>query len=177
MCTRSYGFVCWSAIRPTSTKHMGLNFSHINGKSCLSTAVVPTKSVERWKLLFQWTFNHTVQLMSKLTLVYGEHSCVLQFLSCLKSKHAKWAAHESTFVYCTRVIIRVMHDSKKHTSNASYTAHESVFLCVACKLTAIFYQRRIKAYNEKAPQQNVIKCVDTKIIFCQVLTYPYSNPL
>ena len=42
----------------------------------------------------------TVQLTSKLTL---EHTCVLQFLSRLKSKHTcdtKWAAYESTFVYC-----------------------------------------------------------------------------
>ena len=29
----------------------------------------------------------TVQLTSKLTLACGEHACVLQFLSCLESKH------------------------------------------------------------------------------------------
>ena len=108
----------------------------------------------------------------------GEHVCVLQFLLCLESKHAcdtKWAARELFFVYCTRVIIRVMHNSKKHASNALCAARELVFLCVACKLTAVFSQRRIKAYNEKALHQNMIKQVDIKkIIFCQVFTYPYS---
>ena len=70
-----------------------------------------------------------------------------------------------------------MHDSKKHVSNALCAACESVFLCAACKLTAVFCQRRIKAYNEKAFQQNMIKCMDMKkIIFCQVFTYPgYSR--
>ena len=75
---------------------------------------------------------------------------------------------------CTRIIIHVMHDSNKHASNASCAARESFFLCDACKLTAVFCQRRIKAYNEKASQQNMIKRVDTKI-FCQVFTYPYSR--
>ena len=106
----------------------------------------------------------TVQLMSKLTLMCGEHLCVLQFLSCLESKHAydtKWATSESTFVYyaklffmhCTRVIICVMHDSKKHASNASCAAHESVFLRAVCKLKTVFCQRRIKAYNEEVPSK------------------------
>ena len=56
----------------------------------------------------------TVQLKSKLTLTCGEHACVLQFLSCLESKHlcdTKWAASESTFVYCMRAIFRVLHVS------------------------------------------------------------------
>ena len=80
------------------------------------------------------------------------------------------------FVCCIRVTICVMHDSKKHASNASCDTHESVFLYAACKLTVVFCQRRIKACNEKAPQQNVIKCINTKkIIFCQVFTYPYSR--
>ena len=84
--------------------------------------------------------------------------------------------HELFFMHCMWVIIPVMHDSKKHASNASCAAHESVFLCATCKLTAVFCQRRIKAYNKKAPQQNMIKCVDMrKIIFCQVFTYPYSR--
>ena len=134
---------------------------------------------------YQCTYIHTVQLTSKLILACSEHVCVLQFLLWLESKHAcdtKWAAHESTFVYCTWaifvcctwVIICVLHDSKKHASNASCAAHDLVFLCAAYKLTAIFCQRMIKAYNEKAPQQNVIKYMDTKkIIFCQVFTYPY----
>ena len=87
----------------------------------------------------------------------------------------KWAAHELFFVRCMQVIICVMHDSKKHVSNALCAAHEPVFLCAACKLTtlAIFCQTRIKAYNEKTPQQSMIKHVNTKkIIFCQVFTYP-----
>ena len=85
-------------------------------------------------------------------------------------------ACELLFVHCTRVTIRVMHDIKKHSSIALCAARESVFLCAACKLTAIFCQRRIKIYNEKAPQQNIIKHMDTKkIIFCQVFVYPYSK--
>ena len=122
--------------------------------------------------MFTYVCTCTVQLTFKLTLVCSERACVLQFLLCQESKHAcdmKWAACKSTFVYCTqlffmrctRVIICVMHNSKKHTSNTSCAARESVSLCVACKLTAVFCQKRIKAYNEKAPQQNVIKRVDT----------------
>ena len=85
-------------------------------------------------------------------------------------------ACELVFMCCMRVIIRVMHNSMKHASNASCAACKSVFLCAACKLTVVFCQRRIQAYNEKAPQQNMIKYVDTKkIIFCQVFTYPYSR--
>ena len=38
-------------------------------------------------------------------------------------------AHKLFFVCCMRVIIRVLHNSKKHMSNASCTARESVFLC------------------------------------------------
>ena len=97
-------------------------------------------------VLIQWLA--TVQLTSKLTLACGEHACVLQFLSCLESKHAcdtKWAARESTFVYLTRAIFRVL-----HASNVSCAAHESMFLCAAYKLTAVFCQRRIEAYNKKA---------------------------
>ena len=58
---------------------------------------------------------YTVQLTSKLILAYGEHSCVLQFLSWLESKHTcdmKWATHESNFVYCMRAIFRMLHASK-----------------------------------------------------------------
>ena len=58
----------------------------------------------------------------------------------------KWAAHKSTFMYCmkaifvccTLVVIRVLHNSKKHVSNALCVAWESVFLCTVYKLTAIF---------------------------------------
>ena len=126
----------------------------------------------------------TVQLTSKLTLTCSKHTCVLQFLSWLKSKHVcdmKWATHESTFLYCmwaifmccTWVIVHVLHDSKKHVTSTSCAARKTAFLCTACRLTAIFCQRRIKP-----TQQNVIKCVTTnKIIFCQVFTYLYCNPL
>ena len=112
--------------------------------------------------------------------------CVLfNYLSWLKSKYAcdtKWAACDLYFVHCTWVILRVLHDSKDHVSNASCTAHESVFLCAACRLTAIRSQWSIKAYDKKAPQQSGINHVGMKkIIFCQVFmswfTYPYSNPL
>ena len=71
-------------------------------------------------------------------------------------------AHELFFMHCTQVIIRVLHDSKKQMSNALSSARESIFLCALWKLTAIICQRRIKAYNVKAPQQNMIKHVDTK---------------
>ena len=102
---------------------------------------------------------------------------------------------ELSFVQSTRALFRVLHkihlcvlhDCKKHASNTSCAARESVFLCAArdsvflCaahKLTAILYQRRIKAYNEMARQKNMIRHVDTKkIIFCQVFTYCCSNSL
>ena len=65
-----------------------------------------------------------------------------------------------------------MHNSKKHASNASCAERKSAFLCAACKLTAVSCQRRIKAYKENAPQQNVIKHVDMKkIIVCHIFTY------
>ena len=44
----------------------------------------------------------------------------------------------------------VLHNCKKHESNISCAAHETIFLCTAHKLTAIVYQRKIKAYNEMA---------------------------
>ena len=102
-------------------------------------------------------------------------TCVWHEMSCT------WVnfhvLHASYFLCaCTWVIIRVMHNSNKHVSNASCAACESVLLCAACKSTAIFCQRRIKAYNEKAPPA---KCDKTrgheKIVFCQVFTYPYSR--
>ena len=68
-------------------------------------------------------------------------------------------------MYSMRVIFRalheihlhVLHDCKKHMSNTSCVARESVFLCAAHKLTAIVYQRRIKAYNEMARYQSMIR--------------------
>ena len=139
--------------------------------------------VNQKQQLSDYGYIATVQLTSKLTLACSEHACVFQFLLCLESKHTcdtKWAAHESTFVYCTRailcalhaVIICVIHNSKKHASNASCAARKSVFLCATCKLTAVFCHRRIKACT----QQNMIKRLDTKkIILCQVFTCPYSR--
>ena len=41
-------------------------------------------------------------------------------------------------------------------NNTSCAARQSVFLCAAHKLTAIVYQRRIKAYDEMACLQNVM---------------------
>ena len=131
------------------------------------------------------TWVDTVQLTSKLTLACGEHAWVLQFSNqnthvTQNGLHASQlsCACELFFVCCTRVIICVLHDSKKHASNALCAACELVSLHAARKLIAIFSQRRIKAYNETVPQQSVIKHVDTnKIIFCQVFTYRYSNPL
>ena len=47
----------------------------------------------------------------------------------------------ATYILCTAhdpCILCVLHNSKKQTSNTSCAACESVFLCAACKLTAIF---------------------------------------
>ena len=77
--------------------------------------------------------------------------CVTQ--NGLHASQLSCTACELFFVQCTCVIIRVLHDSKKHVSNALCAAHDSVFLCDACKLIAIFCQRRIKAYNEKHPSK------------------------
>ena len=82
----------------------------------------------------------TVQLTSKLTLACG-NTRVFYFCQVTQSELA-----------CdTRVNFRV-----EHASSISYAARdpsscaacELVFLCAAHKLTAILYQRRIKAYNE-----------------------------
>ena len=84
---------------------------------------------------------HAVQLMLKLTVVWGVNAHLFfNFLMWLKSKHAfytKWTACESAFVYCMQaifvcymlVIIGMLHDSKKHVSNASCAVCESVFCC------------------------------------------------
>ena len=71
--------------------------------------------------------------------------------------HTNMQAHKQTrtHVYfitplCMRSILCLLHDSKMHASNTLCTARESVFLCAACKLTAILCERRIKAYNEMA---------------------------
>ena len=70
------------------------------------------------------------------THVHWAYACVLQF----------WPVNQSNSVCdrlcmcCTQVRLCVLHDSKKHVSH--------VLLCVACKLTAILYQRRFKAYSE-----------------------------
>ena len=106
--------------------------------------------------------------------VSSQNTCVTR--NGLHASQLLCTARELFFMPCMRLIICVMLNSKKHTSNAWCTARKSVFLCAACKLTAVFCQRRIKAYNTTAPQQNVIKCVNTKkIIFCQLFPYPYSR--
>ena len=77
-----------------------------------------------------------------------------------------------------QIHLRVLHNCKKHVSNTLCAVCQSVFLCAAHKLTAIAYQRRIKAYNEMVHLQNVVRHMDTKkIVFCQVFMYSYSNPL
>ena len=64
-------------------------------------------------------------------------------------------------VRSTQVMLHVL-----HASQCSCMLHVSLQPSFA----------REKAYNEKAPQQNVIKCVDMKkTVFCQVFTYPYSR--
>ena len=88
-----------------------------------------------------------VQLMSKLTLVYIEHTHVLQFLSKWFSQKLmcdmQWAARESSFVYCTRAtyilctacnthVLCVLHNSNKRVSNALCAPHELVFLYTCC---------------------------------------------
>ena len=65
----------------------------------------------------------------------------------------------------------MLHDRKTLTNNALCAACESVFLCAASKLTATF-AREGPGIQQKPPQQNVIKRMDTKkIISCQALFY------
>ena len=70
--------------------------------------------------------------------------------ACDVSVELSCSARKLYFERCMRFILCVLHDCKKHVSNTSCAAHGSVFLCTAHKLTAILYQRRIKAYNEMA---------------------------
>ena len=69
-------------------------------------------------------------------------------------KHASTHTNTHTcvlyYAFSMRSILYLLHDSKMHASNTLCTARESVFLCAACKLTAILCERRIKAYNEMA---------------------------
>ena len=86
------------------------------------------------------------------TCMWHKMGCTWVNFRVLHVSQLLCAAHELFFVHCVQVIIPVLHNNKRHASNASCAACNSVFLCAACKLTAIFCQRRIKAYNEKAPQ-------------------------
>ena len=69
-------------------------------------------------------------------------------LACDMRVELMCSVSELYSVCCTRFILRMLHDCKKYMSNTLCAARESVFLCAAHKLTAIVYQRRIKAYNE-----------------------------
>ena len=45
----------------------------------------------------------------------------------------------------------MLHDSKKHASKASCAARESVFLCAACKLTAILPEKDQGIHRKSTP--------------------------
>ena len=104
-------------------------------------------------ICMQWT-----HICSSIFVVTQVKTCVWHKIGCtwvnFRVLHLSYISCTS----CPQVILCVLHDSKKHVSIASCAAWASVFLCAACKLIAIFCQRRIKVYNwRKAPQQNVIK--------------------
>ena len=82
-------------------------------------------------------------------------------------------AHELFFVRCTRVIICVMHDSKKHASNVLCAAHKAVFLCAACKLKPSFAREGSRHTKKKHPAKCDKMCEHEEMIFCQAFTYPY----
>ena len=97
-----------------------------------------------------------VQLTSKLTLMCGNTQVFFYFCQTTQSEltcdtRVNFCVEQQA-VFCAlyKIHLHVLHDCKKNASNISCTAHESVFLCAAHKLTAIIYQRRIKAYNEMA---------------------------
>ena len=98
----------------------------------------------------------TVQLISKLTLVCGNMCMFLYFCQVTRTELACdtrviFRVEHASSISCAalhEIHLRVLHDCKKHASNILCAARESVFLCAAHKLTAILYQRRIKAYNE-----------------------------
>ena len=101
------------------------------------------------------------------------NTCVFfNFCWATQSKHAcdtKWTAHKSTFVWYTRAIFCAL-----HASNNSCPASESVFLCAACKLTGYLPKK------DQGIQWNSMLAKHDKTRgheFCQVFTYPYSNPL
>ena len=83
-------------------------------------------------------------------------------LACDTRVELSCSAHELYFVHCMRSILLVLHDCKKHASNTVCAARESAFLCAAHKLTAIVYQRKIKAYNEMVCKKNMIRHVNTE---------------
>ena len=88
--------------------------------------------------------------------VSSQNTCVTQ--NGLHASQISCTACELFFMRCTQVIIHVMHDSKKHMSNASCAACESVFLCAACKLSAVFAREGSRHTTKKHPA----KCDKTR---------------
>ena len=85
-----------------------------------------------------------------------EHACILLFCQVTQSElvydtRVNFRVEHMSYIHALHEIhLRVLHDCKKHVGNTSCAARESVFLCAAHMLTAIVFQRRIKAYNEMA---------------------------
>ena len=77
---------------------------------------------------YKWThtqYGHTAQLISKLTLAYAEHVCILRFLLC--HTHLKRVWHATGH---TRAIFRALHVSDIRVLHANgETARESHFVC------------------------------------------------
>ena len=94
--------------------------------------------------------------------------------------HTSCAAYNKPcFMLCTRAILCVLHDSKKHMSQTSCAVSESpsCVLRASC-LPSLASCIRIKAYNEMAHKQNIRKHVDMqKIAFLKDFLYRYSNLL
>ena len=68
-----------------------------------------------------------------------------------------YVSHTVYFTCCMLAILHMLHNSKKHVSQTSCSAHESVFLCAAHEIAALLCQITIKAYNEMACKQNMEK--------------------
>ena len=83
--------------------------------------------------------------------------------------------HELFFVRCIQVIICVLHDSKKHASNALCALRESVFLCTACKLH-LLPEKDQGIQQKSTPAKHDKTCEHEENNICQVFMYPYSNP-
>ena len=98
----------------------------------------------------------TVQLTSRLTLACEDTHVLFYFCRVTQSEltcdaRVDFPVEHASYICAVHEIhLRVLHNCKKHASNTSCAARETVFLCAAHKLTAIVYQRKIKAYNEMA---------------------------